>query len=206
MPGIAQVIDSTDAGGAERLAVELANAVAQDGHPSHLIVARHLGALTKEIDVAVNVLTLNKTYTLDFKAISRTINYIRKHDIRILHAHGRTNAYWSALWKLLGKLNVKVIFHDHTGGYDVMPGWKLRIEEYLDRLILRKIDGILCVSKPLKERNSKILSGFGMPVKQINNGVSLQVYDDIAKTAKQKYIIQVANLSPQKGYENIAFI
>ena len=48
--GVIQVIDSLDAGGAEVLAVNIANALLEKGMNSHLCVTRKEGVLKTNID------------------------------------------------------------------------------------------------------------------------------------------------------------
>jgi glycosyltransferase involved in cell wall biosynthesis len=201
---VAQVIDSTDAGGAERTAIQLANALAAAGHSSHLIVTRHLGPLSEQIDPMVRLQVLNRQHTFEYGAIRRVIDYIRRWDIRILHAHNRTNAYWAVIWKHLGKLKTHVIFHDNTGDYACMPSWRVRLEEYLDRGILRSLDGIICASRPLQKRNARVLSPFRMPITSVHNGVDLAIYENTPRSPMMRRIVQVGNLRPQKGHLHIA--
>ncbi len=203
---VAQVIDSTDAGGAERTAIYLANALAAAGHSSHLIVTRHLGSLSDQIDPMVRLLVLNRKHTFDYDAIRRAIDYIRQWNIRILHAHNRTNAYWAAIWKQLGKLSTHVIFHDNTGDYACMPPWRARLKEYLDHSILRSLSGVICASRPLQKRNARVFSPFHIPVTSVHNAVDLAIYESAVRNPMPRRIVQVGNLRPQKGHLRIAHI
>jgi glycosyltransferase involved in cell wall biosynthesis len=203
---ISQVVDSTDAGGAERIAVQLANAFAGLGLSSHLIVTRHLGALFDQIDPAVHLLVLNRHHTFEYEALHQAIEYIRQWNIRILHAHNRTNAYWCAIWKHFGQLSAHVIFHDNTGDYESAPRWKVRLEENLDRAILRSVSGVISASAPLQNRNVRVFSSLRAPVFLVQNGIDLAIYENIPKHSSERCIVQVGNLRPQKGYLHVADI
>jgi glycosyltransferase involved in cell wall biosynthesis len=203
---IAQVIDSTDAGGAERVAIQLANAFALAGRPSHLIVTRHPGLLSNRINPAVRLLVLNRQHTFDGKALRRAVEYIRQWDIRILHAHNRTNAYWCAIWKCLGKLPASVVFHDNTGDYAFAPRWKVRLDECLDRAMLRSVSGVIGASMPLRHRNARLFSPFQIPVICVHNGIDPAIYENAGKKPGERRIVQVGNLRPQKGYLHVANI
>ena len=61
---ILQIIDSLEAGGAERMAVNYANALAKTVSFSGLVVTRKEGALQSELDLNVNYLFLNKQFDL----------------------------------------------------------------------------------------------------------------------------------------------
>jgi glycosyltransferase involved in cell wall biosynthesis len=63
-PAVAQVIETMDMGGAENLAVHIANHLASDGFPAHLIVLRGPGILSEKISPAVS------THYLDFQRVT----------------------------------------------------------------------------------------------------------------------------------------
>ena len=66
---IVQVIDSLNAGGAERMAVNYANSLSNQLGFSGLICTRIEGDLKNEIHKNVSYLFLNKTKVIDFKAL-----------------------------------------------------------------------------------------------------------------------------------------
>lgn len=109
---IVQLIDSLDAGGAERMAVNLANALVDDSDFSGLIATRKEGAFKSQLNPNVNYLFLNRKSTLDINAVWKLRKYILQNKIDILHAHGS-----SFLIAVLVKLicNVKLVWHDHYG-------------------------------------------------------------------------------------------
>ena len=110
---VLQLIDSLEPGGAERMAVNLANALSEKGHDSHLIATRRGGDLSDEILPLVQFSILNKKSAWDLAAVSKLIRYLRKHDITVLHAHS-SSFFTAFLAKLrLGKL--RLIWHDHYG-------------------------------------------------------------------------------------------
>ena len=84
---IIQIIDSLEPGGAERMAVHYANALAARIEFSGLVVTRKEGALDSQIDAKVSYLYLNKKKTVDFKALFVLRNYVRQHNVTIVHAH-----------------------------------------------------------------------------------------------------------------------
>ena len=84
---VLQLIDSLDIGGAERVAVNFANALAENSISSHLCVTRLEGPLKDFIKSDVKYLVLNKRKTLDLNAISKLSKYIKSEGIQIIHAH-----------------------------------------------------------------------------------------------------------------------
>ncbi|TRX04562.1 glycosyltransferase [Flavobacterium gawalongense] len=111
---ILQIIDSLEAGGAERIAVSYANALIRHSEFSGLVVTRKEGPFVNQIDSSVSYLFLNKKKTLDFKAVFRLRNYVRLNKVTIVHAHG-TSFFIAFLLKLIYP-KVKIIWHEHYGG------------------------------------------------------------------------------------------
>ena len=66
---ILQIIDSLEAGGAERMAVNYANALVDTIEFSGLVATRKEGALLDQMNSNVSYMCLNKKGTFDLKAI-----------------------------------------------------------------------------------------------------------------------------------------
>ncbi|MBZ0326207.1 MAG: glycosyltransferase family 4 protein [Altibacter sp.] len=110
---VLQLIDSLHAGGAERMAVTLANTLSERLEGSYLCATRAEGVLKESILPATNYIFLNKKGTLDLSALWRLRKFIKQHKIIIVHAH-TTSYFFAALLKLtLPKLSV--IWHEHHG-------------------------------------------------------------------------------------------
>ena len=97
---IIQIIDSLEAGGAERMAVSYANALAEKIEFSGLVATRKEGPLLNQIDQNASYLFLNKKGTMDFAAIFRLRKYVKKNKIAIVHAHA-TSFFTAVLLKLI---------------------------------------------------------------------------------------------------------
>ncbi|MBF4517568.1 glycosyltransferase family 4 protein [Flavobacterium sp. ANB] len=110
---IAQLIDSLDAGGAERMAVNYANALAGKITFSGLVATRKEGSLKDQIHPDVSYLFLQKKRSLDFSAILRLRKYIVSNKIEILHAH--SSSFFIAVLVKLTLPKVKIVWHDHYG-------------------------------------------------------------------------------------------
>lgn len=201
---IAQVIDTTDTGGAERVAIQLANTFAALGLSSHLIVTRYLGALSNQIDPAVRLFVLNRHHTIDLRAIRQTIEYIRKWNIQILHGHGWSSAYWCVLWKRLGTLPILTIYHDHEPLS--LARHAIKLKEWLDRIILRTVNGVIGVSHLNIERDMRLLSSYRIPIIYLPNGIDTTRYQGAAQINDGRTIIQVANVQQRKGHVHIVTI
>ena len=108
-----QITDSLAAGGLERVAVNLANALPQECYVSHLCATRCAGSLEANVESHVKKLFLQRHGRIDLPALIRFIRYIREHEIKLLHAHG-TSLFVAALAKQFLK-GVRLVWHDHFG-------------------------------------------------------------------------------------------
>ena len=84
---VLQLIDSLDAGGAERIAVNYANALNNDNCTSFLCATRKEGLLKSEIKNLANYFFLEKMTSIDIRALFRLRRFLINNKISILHAH-----------------------------------------------------------------------------------------------------------------------
>ena len=120
---ILQLIDSLQVGGAEVLAVNIANALSKVGIESYLCSSRKEGPLKENIKPSVGYLFLERKKTIDITAIKKLKNFIKKNNISIIHAH--STSYFLAICVKLMHRKLKVIWHSHTGNYIYLRGLKL---------------------------------------------------------------------------------
>ncbi|KGO82848.1 hypothetical protein Q762_03585 [Flavobacterium cauense R2A-7] len=110
---ILQLIDSLEAGGAERMAVNYANTLVSRVEVSALAVSRKEGALKDELSDEVPYLFLNRKKLLDLSALWRLRTFIFHNRIEWVHAHG-TSFFMAVLLKLVYP-KLKIVWHDHNG-------------------------------------------------------------------------------------------
>ncbi len=197
---VLQLIDSLRPGGAEKMAVNIANALVPQVDESFLCCTRQEGLLKNELKTEVGYLFLNKKSSLDLKAILKLKKYIKENNIGIVHAHS-TSFFLAGLLKLSGK-KFKLIWHDHYGESELLEQREFKILKVLSRFF----DGIISVNTVLKEWAVKNLNC--KKVIEIKNFIP---EPDEAAEAKIKLkgvendfkIICVANLRPQKDHLNL---
>ena len=80
---VLQLIDSLDAGGAERCAVSLANGLAQEIEQSLIVVTRKEGILKKQLGAKVSYFFLGKKSAFDLKALRRLKTIVKLIPINI---------------------------------------------------------------------------------------------------------------------------
>ncbi|RTZ02937.1 glycosyltransferase [Flavobacterium sp. RSP49] len=110
---IIQIIDSLEAGGAERMAISYANALAKKIEFAGLVVTRNEGPLLHQIDADVSYLYLNKKHTFDLRSVLKLKSFVKQNKITIAHAHG--TSFFTAVLLKLTYPKIKLIWHDHYG-------------------------------------------------------------------------------------------
>jgi glycosyltransferase involved in cell wall biosynthesis len=115
---VAQIIDSLEPGGAERIAVNYANALAEKIEFSALIATRDEGDLKLQLDHNVHYLFLKRQRTIDFPAVFRLRRFCKSNNIAFLHAH--SSSFAIAVLVKLTLPKIKIIWHDHDGLSDFL--------------------------------------------------------------------------------------
>jgi len=95
------------------MAVNIANALANNGLESHICATRQEGSLKAKLSLEVKYLFLNKKNALDLKALKKLVNYIKSNEITIIHAHA--TSYFTAFLVKLRLPKVRIVWHDHYG-------------------------------------------------------------------------------------------
>lgn len=141
---IIQLIDSLDVGGAERIAVNYANALSKKIAFSGLVSTRKAGALRSRINQEVFFECLEKRLTFDIKAIFKLRSICKNNQIEYVHAHG-TSYFTAFLLKLMHR-DIKIIWHEHAGARSE----KWTIHNAVLWLISRFFCGIVVVNHELE--------------------------------------------------------
>lgn len=146
---IVQIIDSLEAGGAERMAVNYSNALSEKIKFSGLIATRKEGQLLTQINSNVSYLFLDKKKTVDFKSIFKLRKYLVSNKIDIIHAH--SSSFFIAVLVKLTLPAIKIFWHDHYGSRIRESRFKNKTLIFLSLFF----HSIFVVSHQLKEWNEK---------------------------------------------------
>ncbi len=195
--GVIQIIDSLNVGGAEVLAVNIANGLAEEKIDSHLCSTRNEGVLRENINSNVGYVFLGRKKVVDFKAILKLYRYIKKHDIKIVHAHS-TSSLIAVCVKLLNP-KIKIVWHDHYGNSEFLENrniFPLIMFSYLFSVIISVNNDLKKWSvKNLKAKNIFFIRNF--PV--FNNQEKLTILGGV----KGKRIVHLAGFRNQKDHLNL---
>jgi glycosyltransferase involved in cell wall biosynthesis len=192
---IVQIIDSLEAGGAERMAINYANALAKNIQFSGLVVSRKEGLLVSQIDQKVSYLFLKKQKTIDFQAVFRLRNYLKTNKVDLIHAH--SSSFFIAVLVKLTLPKIKIIWHDHYGVSQDLSARKnlsLKLSSFF-------FAGSIAVNSALKNWAKSYL--WSSNIVYFPNFIidSVSPEKQILKGSEGKRIICVANLRPQKNHE-----
>ena len=194
---VLQLIDSLEVGGAERMAVNIANALATKIEGSYLCTTRAEGLLKDSIHSNVHFLFLNKPSVWHLKSILKFNSYINKEGIQIIHAHS-SSFFLASIIHLFNK-RVKVVWHDHYGNSSYLENRKFKVL----KLFSVGFSHIFSVNNQLahwakidlKAKSVSYLPNFAV----INDGGSkTNLYGQ-----SEKRIICLANLRAQKDHINL---
>lgn len=195
---IIQLIDSLTPGGAEMMAVNIANGLGDDHIKSYLCATRKEGDLKQKIGLNVGYLFLKKKKVIDLSAIRMLNTYIKNQDINIVHAHS-SSYFMGFIIKLLNP-KISLIWHNHNGNSEELELRK-RIPLFF---ISRYFNAVISVNKSLhnwainylKAKNGYYLANFGL----LSNG-------EIKKTVLfgnvGKRVVCLANLRLEKNHLNL---
>jgi glycosyltransferase involved in cell wall biosynthesis len=141
---VIQLIDSLEPGGAERMAITIANGLVDQVAFTGLVVTRLEGGLKNTIDKKVGYTFVNKKNIVDFKAIFCLKDFIKANNVNIIHAHG-SSYFFAILLKLIFP-SLKIFWHDHFGN-------RVKAKEnfFLLRFLSVFFSGVFTVNETLKE-------------------------------------------------------
>ena len=141
---VLQLIDSLAAGGAERMAVNYANALSDNIDDSFICASRKEGPLKDSINSKKNYVFLNRKSTFDIFAFRKLRNFILENQIHVIHAHG--TSYFLAVLIKLSIPKIALIWHLHHGNIANLSWFKLKVINFLSRFF----EATICVNNDLK--------------------------------------------------------
>ncbi|WP_027126485.1 glycosyltransferase [Gelidibacter mesophilus] len=195
---ILQLIDSLEAGGAERMAVNIANLLSGTIDRSYICATRQEGLLKASIKPEVSYLFLNKQRKIDVSAINNLNHYIRKEQIDIIHAHS-TSFFMATLMKWQHP-NLKIVWHDHYGNSAFLEHRHFAVLKFCSRYFAL----ILSVNRDLEtwaNTHLKCKKVAYLPNFAIRETESTPVTQ--LKGNSGKRLLCLANLRPQKNHHTL---
>ena len=204
---VMHVVDTLGLGGAERMAVEIANSLHEQKFKVYLCATRIGGPLEGSLCQGVNCLILGRRGRWDFAKMREFTRFVRREGIDIIHSHGRGTMKFVSLCRMLGRLPIRHVFHDHYNQIqvhdsitlDLKLSSKLGVDAYIG------VDQLLCDwARKLGIPNDRI--------HLVRNGVNLQYFEK-AKPINVRaefhipdncvVLVMVANFRPEKDHPSL---
>ena len=177
------------------MTVNTVNGLAKLGNNVHLCVTRDEGNLKNLVCKSVGYTFLRKRYAIDVKAIKKLHRYVKKNNIKLLHAH--STSYFIATIIKLFHPKVRIIWHNHSGNSSNM--------HYLKLLVLKacsfNFDVVISVNNELKNWSQEQL--YAKKNVYLHNFASFynsEIKETILKGEKNKRIICLANFREPKNH------
>lgn len=192
---IIQMIDALNAGGSERVSVNLANELADKGYDVTLCTTRKGGPLQELLSPKAKYLCLNRKSTVDVQAILLLLQYIKQNNIQIIHAHS-SSIFLASFIKFVYP-GVKTVWHDHYGEINIK---NRPLFSY--KMIRKQIDAIITVNQSLAEWSIQKLKIAKQKVWLIPNFIIVKSSHSAINLPGQKgfRIVCIAHLRPQKDH------
>ncbi|WP_339921191.1 glycosyltransferase [uncultured Flavobacterium sp.] len=192
---VLQLIQSLEAGGAERIAVNYANGLSEHISFSAMVTTHSEGALKAELNKSVSYMCLQRRSTFDLKALFKLRTFIEKNKIAIVHAHG-TSFFIAFLLKIIYP-RIRIIWHEHYGGrveQSLLSNWILFIcSRFFESIFVVNLELERWVKETLCFKNVFFIPNFAT------------INEDVIKTTflqgeVGKRIVLLANLKSPKNH------
>jgi glycosyltransferase involved in cell wall biosynthesis len=194
---VMQLIDTLELGGAERMAVNIANGLANRDHQSFLCVTRKSGPLESSINDKVSFFNLRRRHRFDLVGLTRLFRLIYRNKIEIVHAH--TSSVFIAVIAKVFSGRLSIVWHDHNGDPTTRSVFPFK-------LISNWIDYAIGVNALVKEW---MVETIGLNPERVSYFPNFAVLDESEMPTKKLpgqegfRIICVANIRPQKDHMNL---
>lgn len=192
---IAQIIDSLEIGGAEKMAVNYANAMVTAATFSALITTRKEGPLKAQLHSDVTYFHMRRTSKIDISAVLRLRKFCKAHKINYVQAH--SSSFFTAFLLKIVMPSIQIIWHDHNGLSEFISTQKTRVLQLCSFFF----KGIVVVNYKLKKWAEETLhcpSVIYLPnFTLLDSSVKIQTE---LKGIPGKRIVCLANLRFQKNH------
>ncbi len=198
---VMHVIESLEFGGAEKVVIDLANAMSKE-HYVVLCCVKRLGDLRKTVHDTVHVLCLEKTEGNDWRIPFRLCALVRQHRIDVLHSHN-WGVFLEAAFAAFCCPRVGLVNTVHGPYMEYAPGWITRIKRnarhFLERIASSRHHRIVMVSEAIA---GYLTTDIGIAVARtttIMNGISSEEVLHLAGTHGAVRFLTVGRLSEVKN-------
>jgi len=169
------VNDSMMVGGAERVAVDIANTLDRDRYEVTFCSTRSGGPLTDVLADDTEHVVLGRSTTWDLRKVVAFSRLVRERGVDLIHSHGRGSMKFVALARLSGLVTTPHLFHDHFGRLHLDRSAPVGLREALRR----GVDTYVGVDERLCEWARRTIGLDPATVHLVRSGVDLNRFDGI---------------------------
>lgn len=188
---ILQICSAREIGGGERYLANLSNELAKRGHD--IIVAIPPNAPLKDELFAVppeNILFSRMRNALDFPSAFEMADFIRRHEIQIVHAHLARDYPLAAMAARKTKVDLMLTRH------------VLFPLNRLHKRILKNVAGVIAPSNAIDESLKKQKLFPSPKIKLIHYGIDLKYFSPNSKDKQKNFtVLTIGHLAPIKGLD-----
>jgi len=172
-PIVCQVLHSLGVGGAEVLAVRLAERL-RNSTRFVFVCLDELGTLGESLrSEGLTIHVLDRRPGLDRSCVLRLREVLRAERVDLIHAHQHAPFFYSALSRL-GGASPPILFTEHGRAHPDHPSFKRRVA---NRLLLRSRDRIVGVGEAVR---GALIHNEGLPADRVSvvyNGIPIERFD-----------------------------
>lgn len=202
------VVDTLAPGGAERMAVEIANLIDPTEFNVLLCATRSGGSLESALATHVRCRQLARTGRWDLKGIRDFARLVRSESVQIVHSHGLGSMRFVSFSALVAGLRCHHVFHNHFGAL----GPEVRAHP-ADRICARiGFDDYIAVDRRLCDWGRLRLGVAADRVHLVRNGVDLERFAHIQPLDVRAefglprgslVLVMLAHLRPEKDHPTL---
>lgn len=202
------VTDSLQVGGAEQVAVDVANSLDRDVYEVAFCATREDGLLRAGLADDVDVNVLGRRATWDIPKLYEFGRFARRRGFDIIHSHGRGSMRFVSLARMIGLISARHVFHDHFGRLHLDrgagPSLRFPLRSGVDAYI--GVESRLC---------RWAVDTVGLPpdrVHLVRSGVRLERFTSVVPTDLRRtfnlgpcelVLVMIANFRPQKDHPTL---
>ncbi len=205
---VMMVTDTLDVGGAEQVAVDIANTLDRDTIEVSFCATRLDGKLHAKLADDVDVTILGRRSTWDVPKLLEFGRLTSELGVDIVHSHGRGTMRFVSLCKSLGLVDARHLFHDHFGRLhlDRSAGVRARLPLHMG------VDHYVGVESRLCDWAVDSVGLDPARVDMMRSGVDLGRFDVAEPTDLRSefglgdaeiVLVMIANFRPQKDHPTL---
>ena len=198
---VLHLIESLEFGGAEKVAIDLANEIVKR-HEVTICCVKKMGDLAGSVDPRIRVLCLEKGEGNDYSIPIRIARLLRQSRIDVLHAHNWGVFLEAAVAGMLARTSV-LINTVHGPYMDYAPGaWpklKRKMRHLLERLFAPVFFKIVTVSDSIRQYVCDEIGIPGFRLTTIHNGIQTDRLERTKRCENEVVCITVGRLAQIKN-------